>query len=814
MRHHPICSRIAVVAALLFLAAGAYAYGPSWGGTAVHEGLFAPRINPAALGIGNATGIGVSVPWEDSFREGSSDFTERWSLFLNLPSFSYTTERFGTTYGHDLSMGFGPSRRFLLGGSWSWENAEFSDGRATIAALVRPTRTLSLSAVRRGVFKSGPDTTLGLGVRPLAFLGPIGTRLTFGVDWNWNPDHSGKLALSSMELEPLAGVRISLGYDNLDDRLTAGLQLSLSQLEIGTQDSIRADSDNAAGSAYVFLPYRRRRSVTREVVPSIVVYEHADLVRATPRIRPWDPGRPFSEIIEDIDSLSTDTSVKAVLFVNQQFQTSFANQMEMYQALLQLRQAGKRIYYYFDNIPHTAYALAAATADTIYLHPTGSVDARGFRYSSVYVGEFFARYGIEVYNFRSHPHKSSWDMLSEAGMSDAERENWESYLGDIDRHYRQMVMAGRKEALSQDLDTVINRGPYLSAADALEAGLVDALIYQADVEERVTAGHRFARLRTMSQVPEMQYDWAPTPLRTVKVIYAAGDIVPGRGIRGVNIGAASLIEEIRSARENPLVSGIILRIDSGGGSAQASDSIAYEISRTVEEGLPVVVSMGALAASGGYYIAAPASHIVAGASTLTGSIGVISIFPSVAGLLEMYDVGADSVVTSPMADFGNPFEKLSDEEKLLVERSTQESYRRFIELVASSRSLSLEQVEEIAGGRIWSGSRAREIGLVDEIGSLADAVRAMRRILGVSDLELSEVVPGAFSPPFSDLVSSGDNLSLRVLPTAFNPFMPWVQGVPPDLLRASRKQQRLLELALLEPGRPLYVMPYQADWFE
>jgi len=808
---HSTRHRTALVAALFFLTTGVYAYGPSWGGTAVHEGLFAARVNPAALGIGNATGVGVSLPWEDSFSEGSSEFAERWSLFLNLPALSYTTQRFGTSYGHNLSTGFGPSQRFLLGGSWSWENAELSDGRATVAALLRPTRTLSLSAVRRGVFRSGPDTTLGLGVRPLAFLGPIGTRLTFGVDWNWSDDHSGKLALSSMEIEPSAGVRLSLGYDHLGDRLTAGLQLSLSQLEIGTQDTVRADSDAAAGSAYVFLPYRRRRSITREVVSSVVVYEHADRIQATPRVRPWDPGRPYTEIIEDLESLRTDNTVQAVLFVNQRFQTSFAAQMEIYQALLRLREAGKEIYYYFDNIPHTAYALAAATADAIYLHPTGTVDARGFRYSSVYLGEFFARYGVEIYNFRSHPHKSGWDMLSEAGMSDAERQNWELYLGDLDSQYRDMVASGRELALTQDIDTIINSGPYLSAAKALEAGLVDALIYRAEIEERVTARNRFARVRAMDQIPEMQYDWAPRPLRTVKVIYAAGDIVPGRGVRGVNIGADSLIEEIRSARENPLVSGIILRIDSGGGSAQASDSIAYEVARTVEQGVPVVVSMGALAASGGYYIAAPASHIVAGPSTLTGSIGVISIFPNVAGLLELFDIGADSVLTSPLAGLGNPFERMSDEERSLIEGSTEVSYRRFVEFVAASRGLSIDDVEAIAGGRIWSGSSALEIGLVDEIGGLADAVAAMRRILGVSAIELSEVVPGPFSPPLVDFFLSGDTLGLGLLPAALNPSVP---GLPHELGRAAHEQQRLLELALLEPGRPLYVMPYQADWFE
>ncbi|TVR91238.1 MAG: signal peptide peptidase SppA [Spirochaetaceae bacterium] len=811
MRKSPTSIRTAVLLTLLFVAAGAHAYGPSWGGTAVHEGLFAARVNPAALGIGNATGVGVSVPWEDSFRDGSSDFTERWSLFLNLPALSYTTERFGTSYGHDLSMGFGPSRRFLFGGSWSWENAEFSDGRATVAALFRPTRTLSLSAVRRGVLRSGTDTTLGLGLRPFAILGPIGTRLTFGLDWNWNDDHSGKLALSSMELEPSAGVRLSLGYDHLGERLTAGLQLSLSQLEIGTQDSIRADSDVAAGSAYLFLPYRRRRSITREVVPSIIVYEHADRVRTIPTVRPWDPGRPYTAVIEDIEALRVDNTVTAVLFVNQRFQTSFANQMEIYEALLRLRQSGKRIYYYFDNIPHTAYALAAATADAIYLHPTGTVDARGFRYSSVYLGDFFARYGVEIYNFRSHPHKSGWDMLSEAGMSDAERENWESYLGDLDSHYREMVRAGRASTLTQDLDAIIDRGPYLSANSALDAGLVDSLIYQADVEERVTARHRFARLRPMDQVPEMQYDWAPRPLRTVKLIYAAGDIVPGRGVRGVNIGADSLIEEIRSARENPLVSGIILRIDSGGGSAQASDSIAYEIARTVEEGLPVVVSMGALAASGGYYIAAPASHIVAGPSTLTGSIGVISIFPNVAGLLEMFDVGVDSVLTSPRAGLGNPFERMSDEERMLVEGSTAESYRRFVEIVAASRGLSVEHVESIAGGRIWSGSRALEIGLVDEVGGLTDAVRAMRRILGVSDLELREVIPGPFSPALAEFFVSGEGMGLGSLIAG---SIPLGTSIPAELRQVAQEHQRLMELSLLEPGRPLYVMPYRADWFE
>ena len=525
-------------------------------------------------------------------------------------------------------------------------------------------------------------------------------------------------------------------------------------------------------------------------------YDLAGVILDAPGLK---DGRSLMDFIRDMEDIKADPSIKVLIFRNQEFRTSFANLLEIETLLKEIKATGRKIIFYYDSLENLPYALAASVADELYLSPAGSVNLRGFSTSRVYLKDFLSDWGIGYQNFRSHPYKTAYNTFSESGMTPEEREALEYFYEGLHRELFRMLEEGRSEKLSLSVEDTLNRGPFLFAGEALSTGLVDGLLYEDEFDELI-------KEKKLSRVPyslftkKMTYIWEGSGRPVVALIYAEGAIHGGEGIAGQTIGAESLAQAIRAARNNPLVKGIILRINSGGGSSLASDLIAREVAlcRSGENPKPLVVSMGGAAASGGYYIAAPADKIVASPGTVTGSIGVIAALPEISGLLERFGIGSETIRTAEGADTGSALRPLNSAEEEKMRAYIAAVYEQFISLVAENREMSKEDVHKSAQGRIWTGTQALERGLVDETGGLGRAIALAEELTGASSkIRLIEIVPGR-----------GLSLLERAIPS-----LDTRSGNAENLL--FRDLESLLsfyrDLKRFDEGEALYLMPYTSE---
>jgi protease-4 len=417
-----------------------------------------------------------------------------------------------------------------------------------------------------------------------------------------------------------------------------------------------------------------------------------------------------------------------------------------------LKAKGKKIYFYFDNAGNNSYTLAASAADGIFLNPMGALNLRGYSKRSLYMKDFFSKFGVEFYNFRSHEYKTAYNNFTEDSMTDAEKEVFEKLYSEFRKKQESMINNGRIGKLDGNIRDIIAGGPYLSSSEAEKRGLVDRLIYKDELKD-IYSEMGYLPVKYSSLPGKKNYNWDSLSGRILPVIYAAGDIVPGGGLKGSYIGSDSFVNAVRSARNNPNVKCIIIRINSGGGSAFSSDVIAREIAlcRKGDNPKPVIVSMGGVAASGGYYMAAPAEVIFTDEVTVTGSIGVIAMFPDLSGLLSKLGINYESINSSDGSDFGNPLRSMTEDEINKIDDYIAENYKKFIDIVKKYRKLTDEEADAAAQGRVWAGSDAVRLKLADRIGGLKDAVSyAAEKYYKGTEYRVTETVPGnnLFNIPF------------------------------------------------------------------
>ncbi|MDD2331533.1 MAG: signal peptide peptidase SppA, partial [Candidatus Cloacimonetes bacterium] len=310
---------------------------------------------------------------------------------------------------------------------------------------------------------------------------------------------------------------------------------------------------------------------------------------------------------------------------------------------------------------------------------------------------------------------------SEPEMTDAERLVYDSLLSDFYAGIIEQIGSGRGERLLKPVAQLVDEGPYWIAQDALDAGLVDKLIYLDELEEQLKIDFGYGRdMATLKDYKD--YNWSRPKEHQIAVIYAQGNIVGGKGLPGKQIAAETTVDLIRKARNNPMYKGIILRVDSGGGSAFASDVILRELELAkTKNKKPVVVSMAGAAASGGYYIACKADKIVAEPGTITGSIGVVGIIPNAEKMFKKIKINWSTVKKGMRSDIGSMTRAMKDDEKAMVSKMIKNTYDDFISHVAEGRELEIEAVHKIAQGRVWTGSQAKDLGLVDELGGMETA---------------------------------------------------------------------------------------------
>lgn len=454
---------------------------------------------------------------------------------------------------------------------------------------------------------------------------------------------------------------------------------------------------------------------------------------------PTPAGLPLRQAVLALEAAAADPQIVGLyLQGGTTVGTGLANQMELYQAIQAFREADKPVIAYDATWSEREYYLAAL-ADTVYLNPFGSLEMNGLYAEIMYQAEALENLGVGVQVTRVGEYKSAVEPFVLNAMSPEERVQTQQLLDDV---WQTMVadMARPRSLQPQQFQTIADNQGFLFGEEAQAADLVDEIAYEDEVVDalRELTGQPRDRDSNSPDAGIRQISLARYA-RTVSddlvtrrsnnhiaVVYAEGPIVDGDSSRGFGqptvIAGNTLARQLRQLRYNDNVKAVVLRVNSPGGSATASEIILRELQLLQEADKPVVVSMGNLAASGGYWIAALADTIVAQPATITGSIGVFSLFLNLEDLGDKVGVSWDGVKTGELADIFSATRPKTDQELAILQRAVDNIYTTFLDRVEAGRDLPRDTVESIAQGRVWSGASAQEIGLVDELGGLTQAI--------------------------------------------------------------------------------------------
>lgn len=445
------------------------------------------------------------------------------------------------------------------------------------------------------------------------------------------------------------------------------------------------------------------------------------------------------DVVRLIDRAKSDSSVKGIYIKCGGNSNGFGSSEDIRNALLQFKGSKKFIYAYSDVITQGAYYVANV-ADKIYCHPKGGLDWRGYSMNYFFLKGTLEKLGIEPQIFYAGKFKSATEPFRETKMTDANRLQSTEILNDLYGHFLQQTAASRKIDTGT-LHRYANENKIQTAASSVQFGLVDGLKYDDEVKDEIRGLLKVEKIDKLNFVPLGKYAKAVEYKRTgrekISVIYAEGDIVDGKGERTI-IGSDSYVSLIRKMRMDKNIKAIVFRINSGGGSAMASENIWRELSLARKD-KPVVISFGDVSASGGYYLSCNADSIFAQPNTITGSIGVFSILPNMQKFFNnKLGMTFDGVKTAPDADALSVTKPLTEAQRKWLQNDVDSIYLTFTTRVADGRKKDRLYIDSIGQGRIWSGSKALQLGLIDRIGGLQDAIDCAARMAKVTDYKLRE----------------------------------------------------------------------------
>lgn len=445
----------------------------------------------------------------------------------------------------------------------------------------------------------------------------------------------------------------------------------------------------------------------------------------------------LNDILESIKNAKTDSNIKGIYLDVSYLMTGYATIEEIRNALLDFKKSGKFIIAYSEIYTQGAYYLASA-ANKVYLNPQGILELKGLSSEIMFYKGALDKLDIEAQIIKVGTFKSAVEPFILDKMSDANRLQTTALLGSLYNHLTLGISQARK--ISQDSIIAIADGlKSRSPKDALNYKLVDGLKYKDEVLDELKAKTGTEKDKSINTIGVTDYAKNITSKGSssdkIAIVYANGDINGGEGDEN-SIGSEGISRALRKARLNDKIKAVVLRVNSPGGSALASDVIWREVLLT-KKVKPVVVSMGDYAASGGYYISCAASEIFAEPTTITGSIGVFAIIPNMKGFFNnKLGVTFDGVKTGQFADLGNVSRPLNNAEKLILQNEVNRTYNDFTQRVAEGRKLSQTYVDSIGQGRVWTGEQAIKLKLVDKLGHLDDAIAAAARRAKLEDYKV------------------------------------------------------------------------------
>jgi protease-4 len=447
------------------------------------------------------------------------------------------------------------------------------------------------------------------------------------------------------------------------------------------------------------------------------------------------------DVVRLLERAAKDDKIKGIYLKADNNVNGFATNEEIRNALLKFKHSGKFIYAYGESMSQQGYFMASL-GDKVYVHPKGGIDFGGFYSQVMFLKGTLEKLEIQPQIFYDGRFKSATEPLRETQMTIANKIQTTAYLGELYSNFLQRIGESRKIDTAT-LHRYANEGLIQTSDDAAKYKLVDGVRYDDQVMDEIKRKLglngddkvNFVSLKDYDNASSAEYKEADSK---IALIYAQGDIKGGDDDNETTISSGNFLKLIRKARQDKAIKAIVFRVNSPGGSALASETIWREL-ELAKKDKPVVVSMGDYAASGGYYISCMADSIFAQPNTLTGSIGVFAIIPNLENFFKnKLGVTFDGVKTAQYADLGTASRPLTDAEKKFVQNSVDSIYSSFKSRVVVGRKLSSALIDSIAQGRVWSGVQAKELGLVDRIGGIEDAIACAARMAKLSSYRLRE----------------------------------------------------------------------------
>ena len=428
------------------------------------------------------------------------------------------------------------------------------------------------------------------------------------------------------------------------------------------------------------------------------------------------------DMLEAIKKAKTDENIKGISIETDGIMAGMTQLDDIRNALEDFKKSGKFVYAYGNSVSQSAYYLGSV-ADQYFLNPAGGIELKGMTTEVLYMKSFAEKYGIGMQIIRHGKYKSAVEPFLRNDMSPENKEQLSTMLNDL-WSGNALKMANSRKIDTAEFRTVVDSLYGIIPDLSLQHRLVDRLIQKTEYDDLIKAKINLKKDDKLNKISFSKYisSYSEDNLKKddqVAVLYASGAIYNGEGNDAVY--SENFVKEIKKLAENDKVKAVVFRINSPGGSANASDEILFEMQQ-LKKKKPVVVSFGDYAASGGYYIAMAADKIYAEPNTLTGSIGVFGMIPYFKEIANKNGLSSHAVNTNANSNMYSPINGLTPGGISMMTRSVEQTYKRFVHFVSQNRKKSFEQIDEVGGGRVWSGKRAKQNGLVDELGSLNDAI--------------------------------------------------------------------------------------------
>lgn len=499
------------------------------------------------------------------------------------------------------------------------------------------------------------------------------------------------------------------------------------------------------------------------------------------------------DILSAIDKAKDNSSIKGIRLRTDFISAGWAQTRSIRNALNRFKESGKFIYAYGDLFTQKGYYLASVS-DSIFLNPVGILEFKGLASEVLYYKDFQEEYGVKMEVIRHGKYKSAVEPYLENEMSADNRYQIKTLLNDIWETVREEIGEARN-LKSKTIDDIINNQRLVVPEDGVNETLIDALVYEDDFDERINTALEISSSQKTNLASIRQLNNASSTYNTdikdrIAVVFARGPIMYGEGTENM-IAQGVFVETLQELADDDWIKAVVLRVESPGGNALTSD-LLWRAIENLKSKKPVFVSMGNVAASGGYYIAAGADQIYADPLSITGSIGVFASLPNIHGMTKKLGINAQTVETHQNALGYSFFQPLSETFKQRTIKSIENTYNTFKQRVIDGRGLTSAEVESIAQGRVWSGKQALNVGLVDHLGGLQDAIMAAAKAANIENYNIVNY------PKFEEDLESVLSGALPSIESKLT----WMQWVPKNLrqqLQHTDPKNPLLSVQMLIP---------------